>query len=115
MAKESRQGKIPEGWIKQGVQIPKHLRERLEVEANEKGVSSIKLLGTTAFCVILGMPAEIRDDLYALVSRMSWKGPENIDEDQVWRELSVLVQRSVNSEKRSKGTAAEKTVDESKS
>lgn len=79
MAAKSRHGKVQDGWVRQGIQLPAWLRERLSDEAAEKGHASIKVIGTTAIAMYLSLPKEMRDDLFIQVTRMIWRGGEEAE------------------------------------
>lgn len=88
MAKrESRHGKIPDGWIKQGLQLPKSVADEFKHHAEAFGGGGVKFLGTVAIDLINKMPEECRTALATIAYRTTWPDPNTHDPDEVWSEL----------------------------
>lgn len=81
--RESRHGKVQDGWIRQGIQLPEHLRELIRVEADRRGQTCVKVLGTAAMCLYFGLPEDRRDQLFKIVIQQIWDGAQDIDPEQI--------------------------------
>lgn len=88
---ESRHGKMPPGWKRISLQIPIPLSRVWVREAENKGVSSIKTMGTAAVAVYLGMPEPVRDEFFQEVQRLTWGGAADISPEAVWTLLRAML------------------------
>lgn len=89
---ESRHAKMPPGWKRVSLQIPIPLSKIWTAEAEAKGVSSIKVMGTAMMALFLGMPEDVRNALFLQVSQMTWKNRLDVDPDAVWKTLRAMVE-----------------------
>ena len=90
---ESRHGKVQVGWIKQGVQVPHHIREQIRGEAQIRGTTGVKILGTAAMCLYFGLTQRERDVLYLLVTEQLWNGVDTIDPNQICDQFKRKISR----------------------
>jgi hypothetical protein len=91
MAKETRHGKIPQGWTKQGLQVPKHVADEFKHHAEHFGGGGVKFLGTVALDLINQMPDECRERLASIAYKTTWPDPLKHDPKAVWRELVRVI------------------------
>ena len=54
-----------------------------EVVAN-RGPQSVRFMGTAAIGILLGLPPEVRDEVFAHVQRERWTNNRDVDHDEVW-------------------------------
>lgn len=87
----TRHGKMAPGWGRVSLQVPLPVVAIWRAEAATKGQSSVKMLGTVATGLLLGMPAPVRDELYLQVSRLSWKGLQDLTPEVLWQMLRAIL------------------------
>lgn len=62
--KPNRQGRPAPGWVQQSIQIPEAMREEFRAEAGRIPGHGVKMLGTLAVGLYLGLPDEIQRRMY---------------------------------------------------
>lgn len=82
---------MPPGWKRVSLQIPISLARLWGAEAESKGVSSIKTMGTGAVALYLGLPPAVRDEFFQRVQRMTWGGTSDIDPEAIWTLLRAIL------------------------
>jgi len=82
---------MAEGWARQALQVPEGMARRFTGEADRYGPNSVKLLGTLALGILLGMPKAQRDDLYIWITRRLWDGDEDLSSEEIWRQVERVV------------------------
>lgn len=78
------------------MQLPEGFADQLTDEAASKGSSSLKILGTTAVGLLLGMPQEVRDELYLWVVRQAWDGPDDLTPEGIWSAMIEFAVKDPN-------------------
>jgi len=81
---EPSKGSDDQGWARQQLQIPEDLRKILVAESKYRGQGSIKILGTLAIGVLLGMSQSARDKAYLAVTRASWGEAHDLTPEKVF-------------------------------
>lgn len=95
MAKETRHGKYAPGWTKQGLTIPIALRKTLAAEANRMDSTPVKLIGTAALSVYLGMPEPARANFIVAIHRKTFeKRLEDITPEEFFEMFMGAVSQS---------------------
>lgn len=83
---------MAEGWSRQAMQIPEGMASRFTAEATKFGPQSVKLLGTAAVGMLLGMPPAIREDLYLWLTRRLWRSEDPLTPEEVWTQLCAMIE-----------------------
>jgi hypothetical protein len=98
MADESRHGQYAPGWTKQGLTIPVGLRKMLAAEANRHASTPVKLIGTAALSLYLGMPEYARTNFVMAIHRATFdKRLEDITPEQFFEMFMEAVSSSEGS------------------
>lgn len=90
-SKVSRQGRMRDGWIKQGLQVPDRSAEDFRQIADQFGAGGVKIAGTVAVEIANSMPAEVLNELAGLVHRSTWPDPKALQPGQVWERFRQLM------------------------
>ncbi|MFM9958476.1 MAG: hypothetical protein ACKVZJ_10390 [Phycisphaerales bacterium] len=91
----SRQGKVPEGWSKQGVVVPDEVWRAVQHLAARHGYGSLKALATAAFGVLAGMPDHHRLALLRWIAQAQVGGPGDITPEAVWNALQESMRTDI--------------------
>ncbi len=83
-----RHGKMAEGWARRGVQLPAALDDAFGQEAEQWGYNAVKLLSTASFALLMGLPADVRENLFFKLMQMQREGPDAFTPEAVWQLLS---------------------------
>lgn len=95
-SKPARGGKMPPGWIKQGLQVPKHVADDFKQHADELGAGGVKLLGTVAIDLVNHLPEHFKKELALAVYQTTWPDPAMHSSRVVWIKFLVLMLREIN-------------------
>lgn len=87
----SRHGKMPEGWRQQSLQIPDEFHEAFRGEAARWGQSSVKILGTVAVGLLMGMPEDARREFYFWMLRILHDPDQSLSARAVFEKLLDLL------------------------
>lgn len=87
----SRQGKIPEGWAGQGLQLPRDMVKIFREESGEFGHGGVKVLGTAAMAVLLALDPEDRRMLCNYVWQKTRRDPSSLEKGRVLELLKMLL------------------------
>ena len=72
MGAESRAGKPAVGWTRQTLTVPERMRKEFAEEADRRDSVSVKLMGTAALGVFLGMPEGTRSRFLLEITKASF-------------------------------------------
>jgi len=89
-------------WTQQALQIPIDLAAILRAEAKQKQSGSIKVLGSAAVALLLGMPSDVRDGLAKWVLQSAWDDPSKITPEAAWTHFLEILKE---------GTVGERYID----
>jgi hypothetical protein len=84
-----RSGKVPEGWVKHGIQLPTDISMDLRRIAEELGVGGMKHLATLGMGATVGMPAPLRRLLLLWLITESWSG-KTVTAEEIWAQVVRL-------------------------
>ncbi len=87
MAEESRHGRLPEGWTKQSLTVPRSVWTGMRLLSEVHGYGSLKSLGTVGLGIVAGMPQHMRKRMLKWIAQAEVDGHEAIDPEAIWREL----------------------------
>lgn len=76
---------LPPGWIRQALQVPTHLGLGFRQASTGQGFGGIKLNGTAAIALLLGLPPKAREALLRYIAVETMVAPGNVDPDQAWK------------------------------
>lgn len=80
------------GWVQQGVQVPASFREQFRREADDRGHSSVKTLGTIGMGILLGMPPEVRTGMYIWAQQRIGRSGGDITAGEIYRAFRDLME-----------------------
>lgn len=83
--------RMEKGYGQQGLQIPEDLVREFRDEVSRLGSGGVKIAGTAAISLWLGMPKGLRSQLYLWVLQKSWDGAESIKPAEVFQKLAELL------------------------
>lgn len=84
-------GQMPDGWQRQGLQVPEAVGEKFKMQASKAGVGGIKALGTAALALITEMPDEFRYALMRRAGNYTWPDPRELNPRDMWTMLVSLI------------------------
>lgn len=87
----SRQGKIPEGWAGQGLQLPRDMVKVFREESGDFGHGGVKVMGTAAMAVLLALDPEDRRTLCNYVWEKTRRDPGSLEKGRVLELLKMLL------------------------
>jgi len=82
------------GYSQQGLQIPTHLQQAFRKEVGKLGSGGVKIAGTTALSIYMGMPPKLREWLYLWVLQQSWSGADQIKPEEVYQRFLRFIVES---------------------
>lgn len=90
----SRHGRVPDGWIKQNIQLPEKLGKEFRQEAGGRQHGGVKLLGTAAIAFIMSLEPDERLVLMKFVQMNTWGSPDALDRQKLKRLVLRLIDES---------------------
>lgn len=84
-------GRVPDGWRRQGLQVPTRVATKFQAQSSKAGVGGIKVLGTAALAIITEMPDDMRFALMRRVAQQTWPDADEFVPKDIWRLLIALV------------------------
>ena len=89
--KETRHGKVPEGWMKQSFQLPKSLAMEFRDVGGEMGHGGIKILGTAAIAFIMSLDDKDKQIICNYVRQKTWSEPDAIEPSRIKELVRMLI------------------------
>lgn len=88
-----KEDRLPAGWSRQGLQVPTHLANAFRQTSALHGAGGVKVQGTLAVALLLGLPDDVRAALFRYIALESMVKPGDIDPDKVWGVLAKAMRR----------------------
>jgi hypothetical protein len=78
---------MEKGYGQQGLQAPEDLVRAFREDVGRYGSGGVKIAGTTALCLYMGLPQQVREWLYLWVLQKSWLGVDAIKPEEVFQQM----------------------------
>lgn len=89
--KSEGQGGPQRKFVQQGILLPPDLHKAFKTHVGRMGDGSVKIAGTAAIAVYMGLPEKVREALYLAVLKQSWEGADAVTPESVIAILKSLV------------------------
>jgi hypothetical protein len=98
--------------MQQGLQVPRDLGATFRVAASSLGPGGVKILGTAAVALVLGLPDAVRERLCRAVVEHSWgpSDPNVITPELAWDTVAAEIARLADDNQPRDGEDAERYI-----